>query len=86
MSFKVVTDHQALQWIEKPARRLSRWVIYLLQHNITIEHKRGTTNEAPDDLSRMFDVDISIRWETIVEEAIQNRVQLNSIYGLKGLV
>lgn len=85
MPFKVITDHQALQWLhglKNPLGRLARWAIYLLQHNMTIEHKRGTTNEAPDALSRMFDVDVdSIGWETIVEGAIQSRIQLHSICG-----
>ena len=45
-----------------------------------VEHRRGTTNEAPDALSRMFDVDVDpLGWEKVVEEAIQGRIQLNSI-------
>ncbi|KAK2577561.1 hypothetical protein KPH14_012908, partial [Odynerus spinipes] len=83
MPFKVVTDHQALRWLhglKNPVGRLARWAIYLLQHNMTVEHKRGTLNEAPDALSRMFDVDVDpAGWEEIVEEAIRNRTQLNSI-------
>lgn len=54
MLFKVVTDHQALQWLhglKNPVGRLARWAIYLYQHDMTVEHRRGTTNEAPDALS-----------------------------------
>lgn len=58
MHFTVVTDHQGLQWLyglKDLVGRLARWAIQLLQHNMTIEYKRGTTNEAPDALSRMHD-------------------------------
>uniref|UniRef100_A0A6V7HLC1 RNA-directed DNA polymerase n=1 Tax=Bracon brevicornis TaxID=1563983 RepID=A0A6V7HLC1_9HYME len=85
MSFTVVTDHQALMWLhnlKSPSSRLARWAIYLYQYYMKIEHRRGTTNEAPDALSRMFDLDIDpLGWEQLVEETIQNRPQLNSICG-----
>lgn len=83
MPFKVVTDHQALQWLhglKNPVGRLARWAIYLLQHNMTVEYRRGTTNEAPDALSRIHDVDVDpIGWEKIIQETIQTRTQLRSI-------
>ena len=82
MPFKVVTDHQALQWLhglKNPIGRLARWAIYLYQHDITVEHRRGTTNEAPDALSRMFDIVDPNGWEKVIEETIQERIQLNTI-------
>ena len=59
--FKVVTDHQALQWLhglKNPIGRLARCVIYFYQHDITVEPRRGTTNNAHEALSRMFDIDV----------------------------
>lgn len=83
--FKIVTDHQALQWLhglKNPTGRLARWAMYLYQHDITVEHRRGTTNEAPDALSRMFDVDEDpLGWEKVIDEIVQNRTQLNTIQG-----
>lgn len=83
MAFKVVTDHQALQWLhglKNPVGRLARWAIYLYQHDMTVEHRRGTMNEAPDALSRMFDIDVDpLGWEKVVEETIRNKPRLNSI-------
>lgn len=83
MPFKVVIDYQALQWLhglKNPVGRLARWTIYLYQHDMTVEHRRGTTNEAPDALSRMFDIGIDpLGWEKVVEETIRDGLQLNSI-------
>lgn len=83
MPFKVIIDHQALQWLhglKNPVGRLARWAIYLYQYDMTVEHRRGTTNEAPNALSQMFDVDVDPHgWEEVVEEVIYNRLQLNSI-------
>ena len=82
MSFEIVTDHQALQWLhslKNPTGCLARWAMYLYQHDIIVEHRRGTTNQAPDALSRMFDVDKDqFGWEEVDEETIQNRRQLRN--------
>lgn len=52
----------------------------MYQHNMTIEHRRGTLNEAPDALSRMHNVDVDPNgWEKVIEEAIESNIQLNSI-------
>lgn len=83
MPFKVVTDHQALQWLyglKNPVDRLARWAIYLLQHNITIEYRRRTMNEAADAFSRMHDLDVDpCGWENVIEENSRKQIHLMTI-------
>ena len=55
--FKVVTDHSALKYLQniKPTTspRLCRWALLASQYNFTIVHRKGSSNAAPDALSRI---------------------------------
>jgi len=54
--FLVVTDHSALQYLqrlENPKGRLARWSIYLSQYDFEIKHRQGKYMQVPDALSRM---------------------------------
>lgn len=56
MEFTVVTEHAAFKWLhtlKDPVSRLARWAMELIAHKVTIEHRAGTVNEAPDALSRL---------------------------------
>ncbi|CAD6224568.1 GSCOCG00011798001-RA-CDS, partial [Cotesia congregata] len=56
--FTVVTDHASLKWLHSlkdPNGRLARWAMELLSNHITIEHRRGTENEGPDALLRLYE-------------------------------
>ena len=65
---------------KNPAGRLERWAIYRYQLNITVEHRCGTTKEAPDALSWMFYVDVdSNGCQKAIEQSLKKRVQLNTI-------
>ena len=51
----VVTDHQPLRWLfnhTAPSGRLARWIIRLLEHDLTIEYLAGKYNSVADYLSR----------------------------------
>lgn len=53
--FKVMTDHSALQYLqrlENPKGRLARWAIYLSQYDYEIIHRQGKYMAVPDALSR----------------------------------
>ena len=55
--FTVITDHSALQYLQKienPKGRLARWALYLSQYNFEIIHKKGKFLTVPDSLSRMY--------------------------------
>lgn len=46
-TFKVITDHQSLRWLEKldsPTGRLGRWAFELQQYQFEIQYRRGTLN------------------------------------------
>ena len=54
--FKVQTDNQALQWLNKAKEtnaRLTRWSLLLQPYQFTVEHRKGRTNANADALSRM---------------------------------
>lgn len=56
--FTVITDHSSLVWLQnlKDSRgRLARWALELSANNAKIEHRKGTTNEAADTLSRLYE-------------------------------
>ena len=53
--FTVVTDHQALKWLwglQEPSGRLARWIMYLSQFDLHIEHRPGACIPHADALSR----------------------------------
>ena len=53
--FTVITDHQALKWLwalEEPTGRLARWIMYLTQFDMCVEHRKGTLIPHADALSR----------------------------------
>ncbi|KAL6417073.1 hypothetical protein ACFW04_013013 [Cataglyphis niger] len=54
-SFTVITDHQALKWlqrIEAPTGRLARWLFELQQYDLEVKYRKGTLNRVADALSR----------------------------------
>jgi len=53
--FTVVTDHQALRWLQRldsPSGRLGRWALELQQYRFDIRYRRGHLNRVADALSR----------------------------------
>lgn len=53
--FEIVTDHQALKWLnslKNPSGRLARWALFLQQFDYEISYGRGSQNQLPDLLSR----------------------------------
>lgn len=56
--FKVVTDHSSLRWLrdlKSKTPRLSRWAMRLAEYQFPIEYRKGSLNDVPDALSRMFE-------------------------------
>jgi len=52
----VVTDHSALTWImtvKDPPQRLARWVMSLMDYDLTFIHRKGKDNIVADALSRL---------------------------------
>jgi len=53
-TFTVVTDHQALRWLQKmdsPTDRLRRWTLKLQQYTFDVQYRRGSLNRVADALS-----------------------------------
>lgn len=53
--FDLITDHVSLRWLHKlknPAGRLARWAVHLQQYRFNIIHRKGSSMQAPDALSR----------------------------------
>lgn len=53
-NFTVITDHQALKWLqrlESPSGRLARWLFELQQYDFDVKYRRGTLNRVADALS-----------------------------------
>lgn len=53
--FTVVTDHQALRYLDslkEPTGRLARWVVTLQQYDFDIMYRKGSMNHMADLLSR----------------------------------
>ena len=54
-TFKIRTDHSALQWLthfKNPERQLVRWIQKLQQYDFQIEHRPGKSHQNADSLSR----------------------------------
>jgi len=54
--FTVITDHQALRWLQKlesPTGRLGRWMLELQQYSFEVKYRRGKLNRVADALSRL---------------------------------
>jgi hypothetical protein len=54
-NFIVITDHQALTWLERidnPSGRLARWSIQLSQWDYEVRYRKGSENVLADALSR----------------------------------
>ena len=50
-SFRAITDHSALRWLQnlrEPSGRLARWALGLQQWDVRIEHRKG--HRVPDAL------------------------------------
>ncbi|KAL6416740.1 hypothetical protein ACFW04_013184 [Cataglyphis niger] len=94
-SFTVITDHQALKWlqrIEAPTGRLARWLFELQQYDLEVKYRKGTLNRVADALSRQPEVCIakprrSGWYQRVLEETEQDpssrpdfRVQNGKLY------
>jgi hypothetical protein len=55
--FKIKTDHQPLQWLEKTKAtpKLVRWALQMAEYNCVIEYKAGKTLTNADFVSRLYD-------------------------------
>jgi len=54
--FKIQTDHQALQWLDRLKdnnSRLARWNLALQPYKFVVKHCAGTLNDNADALSRV---------------------------------
>ena len=55
--FTIITDHQALTWLQRmkdPTGRLARWLLTLQEYTFTIVHKPGRRHANADYLSRVI--------------------------------
>ncbi|KAH8236346.1 hypothetical protein KR032_010570, partial [Drosophila birchii] len=53
--FEVITDYQALKWlnsIDNPTGRIARWALELQQYQYDVHYRRGAQNLVADGLSR----------------------------------
>ena len=78
--FTIITDHSALRWLfgqPNPSGRLARWIESMMEHNYTVEYRRGTANGNADALSRMHNL-IAVG---VVQDASTNaEVKINNDY------
>ena len=54
--FTVITDHKALQWLDKTKlsnSKLMRWSLLLQEFNFDIQYRKGICNTNADSLSRI---------------------------------
>jgi hypothetical protein len=50
----VETDHSALTWyLKEPNSRMARWVMAIMEYDITFVHRKGAENRIADALSRL---------------------------------
>ena len=53
--FTVLTDHRALQWLDKcktSNSRLLRWAMLLQEYTFSVQYRKGSSNANADGLSR----------------------------------
>lgn len=58
-SFKVITDHASLLWLNNlkdPTGRLGRWALRLQAYDFVLKHRKGKHNVVPDALSRSLEI------------------------------
>ena len=70
---RLITDHQALRWLfnqTAPSGRLARWIIRLLEHDITVEYLPGKYNVVADYLSRPPPSPSAVTIKTLLIEPI----------------
>lgn len=66
--FTAVTDHHALQWLQKARftnAKLERWALRLQEFSYTVKYRRGVDNVVADCLSRLTpldSVDVAAVW------------------------
>ena len=54
--FTLVTDNKALKWVMKlnnPSRKINRWIVDIMEYNFKVKHRKGTTHNNADALSRL---------------------------------
>lgn len=76
-SFKVVTDHASLKWLQNlkdPQGRLARWALRMQAHSYTITHRPGKQMVIPDALSR------SIALIETTDETLANDPDFKQLY------
>ena len=59
-SFTILTDHRALEWLERLKgnnSRLTRWSLSLQPYSFTVKFRKGISNQNADALSRLFGED-----------------------------
>jgi len=55
--FVVITDHQALKWvnlIESPSGRKARWALAMQPYSFEVRYPKGKLNVVAEALSRML--------------------------------
>lgn len=52
--FKVITDHQSLQWMHRSLKgKIARWAMFLNEFNFDLVYRKGANNGAADAASRL---------------------------------
>lgn len=89
-AFTVITDHQALKWLQKlesPSGRLGRWVFELQQYEFDIKYRRGVQNRVEDALSRYPEScavkQKNCRWYHRIREEVQQDPVTRQEYKIK---
>ena len=70
-SFRAITDHSALRWLQnlrEPSGRLARWSLGRQQWDVHIEHRKGAYHRVPDALSRLHEQETPEEEVAVFEE------------------
>jgi hypothetical protein len=85
--FVVITDHQALTWLERidnPSGRLARWAIELSQWDYEVKYRKGSENILADALSRVkygtATVDLGCAWYSGKRREVKKNPEQNKDY------